>query len=322
MASNVQQQHQQQRRQLSATKVQQQHQRQPQQQQQRQQQQGECSKQRLQQQHQLQREQHISKASSTQQQHQQEQLQQQEVELQQQLDRSCSVLLNGRQRFCCNLDALRQSAGRQLHFGSLAALLLLLLLTHGDTVQAEGNVGKSSSAILPPPFPAFFLLSVQPQCKHTQWQLCGELWTRHTLLLLLLLLLLFLGYCFALVATTFTSLIKTLTESETPKQPTTNPTRAAPATCFKPNPHQCAPPSETITRFASANMFLTSLCTSCISQLQRHTNTYVRSHTHTHILYTHTHIHVCVRGQEVAVACWLCRPETHKLQPAKRAMRC
>ncbi|EDV99127.1 GH13205 [Drosophila grimshawi] len=49
---------------------------------------------------------------------------------------------SGLSRLCINLDALRKSS-RQLQFGSWATLLLLLLLlaTHGDFVQAEGNVG-------------------------------------------------------------------------------------------------------------------------------------------------------------------------------------
>ncbi|KAH8411990.1 hypothetical protein KR222_005149, partial [Zaprionus bogoriensis] len=153
MASNVQQQ-QQQRRQFRTTKVQQQPQQQQQQQQQQQhqqqqqQRQGECSRPRLQQQ--LQRQQHHHKYLQRQQQRAQaatSQLQQQ----QQQQQVRCDLLLissrrraeaaRGSGRLCCNLDALRQTAG-QLQFGSLAALLLLLLLaTHGDTVQAEGNVG-------------------------------------------------------------------------------------------------------------------------------------------------------------------------------------
>ncbi|XP_030240533.1 receptor-type tyrosine-protein phosphatase-like N isoform X2 [Drosophila navojoa] len=92
---------------------------------------------------------------------QQEQQQQQQQRQRQQLSLRAKAsslsprrrLLNGRRaaastgrgcglsRLCCNLDALRQSA-RQLQFVSLAALsLLLLLVTHGDLVQAEGNVG-------------------------------------------------------------------------------------------------------------------------------------------------------------------------------------
>ncbi|XP_034474867.1 uncharacterized protein LOC117782054 [Drosophila innubila] len=115
MASNVQQQ-QQQRRQHSATKVQQQPQRQQRQRQQQQhQQQGECSKLRLSQSKQ------IPPKDRPQQQH----------------IRSLHA-----HESTSNLDA-RKQALRQLQFGSFAALLLLLLLlaTHGDSVEAEGNVG-------------------------------------------------------------------------------------------------------------------------------------------------------------------------------------
>lgn len=153
MASNVQQQ-QQQRQQYTTTRAQQRQQQQQRQQTatattttaakcERQQQHRACFKQPLQQ--------------ERQQQHRQQQQQQQSS-----LRAKASSLsprrrlLNGKRaaattgrgcglsRLCCNLDALRQSA-RQLQFVSLAALtLLLLLVTHGDLVQAEGNVGKYS----------------------------------------------------------------------------------------------------------------------------------------------------------------------------------
>ncbi|XP_060646073.1 receptor-type tyrosine-protein phosphatase N2 isoform X2 [Drosophila nasuta] len=158
MASNVQQQ-QQQRRQHTTTKVQQQRQQQ-QQQRQRQQtaaatvvqrrQQGEWSRQRLQQQqlqqqqpqqHNLIRNQQQQLAATPSTSQQQQRRRRLLIERSRRQAKKAESGSGGCGRICCNLDALRQPL-RQLQFGSLSALLLLLLLaTHGDSVQAEGNVG-------------------------------------------------------------------------------------------------------------------------------------------------------------------------------------
>ncbi|XP_030565478.1 receptor-type tyrosine-protein phosphatase N2 isoform X2 [Drosophila novamexicana] len=164
MASNVQQQ-QQQRQQHTTTRA---HQQQQQQQPPEattsaadnceEQHEGEWSKLRQQQQQQQQLQQEEQQQQQQQQQQQEQQQQQlsrraQAASLPSQRRRSRRRLLNGRRsaastgrgcglsRLCCKLDVLRQSA-RQLQFASLEALLLLLFLAlHGDTVQAEGNVG-------------------------------------------------------------------------------------------------------------------------------------------------------------------------------------